>query len=838
VDFSSAAQRQLFHALLCELKRLGYHGNLLRKDYPFVDWFERSTPLRTVPAAAFAQTPCTYASVCFGVLLPNGEQGAHLVNRFRALGAPVAFEVHDRFVSQWSVGRDESATKMIKKIADNELRQVFDDNEQGWTASNLLRAKNIGAKQSCLQLDLFVDSGLILAIEAEVQARLHHFLQNALSEAKTIYERDVGRKPDVPEFFRLAFRLLAAKMLRDAGIAEFPSLDTSDTQLLLRKVEDYYGDKQTILSHIPTQEAIATRLWQQVSFANLSFEVLAYIYENTFVDTAARDEYGIHGTPFSIARYITYSLPINDIPVDQRFTVEPCCGHGVFLVAALQRLREDLTSYSPQQRHEYFVDKLSGFDVEPFALEVAKLSLILADFPNPDGWHKRLHREDVFSSSKFLEEIRKARIVLCNPPFRDFTKAQKRSYAQEMSPRPPAAILDRVLRHAECRPLLGFVLPRAFLDGASYKPIRRILAERYDEIETVALPDKVFFESGVETALLLCKHPVTRARVTRVSHIHVPDAGRDQFLKDYLHPIPVIETKTPDEAAHSLRAVALGEAWRELTQCEILANACDIHRGIEWPSPFDEAYVTSPPCKPGYKPGIFSADNMKAYESPEVRCLDVRHKRDCCGAFDLPWDLPKVFLPANRLSRGPWCLAAFPDEVGLVGYQNFTALWPRKQWTANVLSAILNGPVAAAFVAVREDKLHIHKRTLRGVPLPNLSDGELSTIERAVARFMRAIRRARSCDPSLRDLLLLIDATILAGYHLSPPTERSLLNYFRGRERPISCQFPDYLEKLILNRLHKQTIMLEDDKKEQKETWKFLKKALDEDRLSSRKLFS
>ena len=50
-------------------------------------------------------------------------------------------------------------------------------------------------------------------------------------------------------------------------------------------------------------------------------------------------------------------------------------------------------------------------------------------------------------------------------------------------------------------------VPRAFVDGQSYRQIRRVLAERFAAIDLVALPDKVFRHAEVETVLLLAHSP-------------------------------------------------------------------------------------------------------------------------------------------------------------------------------------------------------------------------------------------------------------------------------------------------------------------------------------------
>ena len=91
MDFASEAQSHLYRALKRALQqKLGYKGDLFVEDYKFVDWFEPDTPSRNATAAVFGQAPNSYATACIAVVSANGEHGANLVNKFRAVGAPVS----------------------------------------------------------------------------------------------------------------------------------------------------------------------------------------------------------------------------------------------------------------------------------------------------------------------------------------------------------------------------------------------------------------------------------------------------------------------------------------------------------------------------------------------------------------------------------------------------------------------------------------------------------------------------------------------------------------------------------------------------------------------------
>ena len=799
----SPQQSELFEATVKQVEGLGYRGDLLRRDYQFGDWFSPETPLRRVPAAAFGRTPVAYDSACFALLLANGKSGRNLISDYRALGAPLAFEVREDCVVQWKVGRSPETTEERLRILPGALDRIFEDHRNDWAAQAVLRAKNVGFDLGPRQLD-FIDLGLIPALESQIKGKLDRLLREVVKEAVRGYHDSLNQAPDLRALFRLVFRVLAVKVLHDRRVASFKVLpEPANVRIALEAVAEYYDDSEPLLQDKPTQIFLAEKIWGQADFQNLSVEVLAYIYENTLVDESVRKELGTHSTPHSIARYIVHRLPVHEIPLDERRVMEPFCGHAIFLVSALQRLRELLPpDMDHQEKHRYFVRMLNGFELDAFALEVGKMCLMLADFPNHNGW--RLKNEDVFLSKTFTPVLRRARIVLCNPPFENFSTTERARYPDLRSVKKPAEILCRVLRHLASDGMLGFVLPRSFVDGPGYREIRKILAERYCEAELVLLPDKVFEHSDVETALLIAKRASTEGRHRlSVTLTEVKDSDRGGFLGYFDYTRRDSEILTLERASRSLSVIALGDAWKHLTGNPKLGDMAEIHRGVEWKAPFDSAKYLSPIAKPGFKRGLSTAaGNFFSFLTPPTEYLCVRPDCQRGGAFNLPWDSPKIVMNAVRVSRGPWCVAAFADESGLLCSQSFTCLWPFKgDWTVKSLAAVLNGPVANAFIATRERKIHIRKSTLEGVPLPKLRSFEIESIDRLVDEFALLLLddsgpenslRSSSQAETAREILLKIDAQILRGYNLPPRIERQLLDSFYKKPRPVPLDFDGY----------------------------------------------
>lgn len=799
--FKSQQQERVFSSLLRELRRIGYSSDLIVPSYRLTDWFEPSLPERVVPAAVFGQTPFSYANACFAILVANGRRGADLVYDFRALGAPFAFEVGTDSVTHWVVGAERETVVPRGRFEASQIRSLFEQQAERWSPDAVLRAKNISFELGPRQLD-FIDLGLLPALESHVRDKLDRLLREVLQAANRALPRRVRREIGAQEIFRLVFRFLAAKVLHDRGVREFASISVEEMDRVLERVAGYYGESQPTVDHRETKEAIASILWNRLDFTNLSVEVLAYIYENTLVSEFSREKLGTHSTPSSVARYIVRRLPFESFPQEQRCVLEPCSGHAIFLVAALQRLRELLPAdVDEKARHRYFVKMLRGYEIDSFAVEISKLCLVLADFPNHNGW--KLHQEDVFQSAGMLRDLASTRIVLCNPPFEDFDKSERSKYAHLDSVHKPAEMLHRVLRHIHPEATLGFVLPRQFIDGRGYREIRELIARRYQDLEVVALPDGIFQQSDLETALLLARNPARSAQRVSLTYGQVEDADRKQFLSGGGVSRRENAIRSPAQLSDSLSLVTLREVWGALAGALTLGELAEIHRGVEWQAPFNEDKYVSPRPKPGFKPGLLNVtDRFSAFVPPGVAYLSTRPDYRRGGAFDYSWDKPKVIANAARVSRGKWRLAAFSDYEGLICSQRFHAIWPTDGLRVEVLEAVLNGPVANAYVASREGQRDIRKKTLAGVPFPRLDRAQGEAIAELVGRLRTWLERKDvpflgnlgDWEAKARELLLAVDAAVLRAYDLPPRLERTLLDAFHGESRRVPFPFTMYYD--------------------------------------------
>ncbi|MFL5800745.1 MAG: N-6 DNA methylase [Roseiflexaceae bacterium] len=782
------------------LRAIGYRHELLRENYPFPDILDEAAPTRRIELAAFAQEPLSYRSACFGIAVLR-QHGPEALQPYRALGAPQILALHpiSNEVLRWKIPAQGKPT-LIERIDPDQLGTIFRAHKDEWSPESVLRAKSIGFARGPIQLDFF-DAGLLPVLEEVVYKKLDRLLQDVIASSKAISMERHGREPDYAALFRMIFRFIAAKMLADR---QFPGdhWSADDPQQVIAAIEAFYfhhAPGEAVLQDPVVQRVAWDKIRQAFLFQNLSVEALAYVYENTLVTSQVRLVLDTHATPPEIAEYIVHRLPIESLALDERRVFEPFAGHAPFLIAALGRLRSLLPpTWTAEERHAYFVRMLSGMEIDSFAREVARYSLILADYPNPDGWD--IAAANAFIAPEFDAYLKQAQIVLCNPPYSDFSADERQTYTAIQSTNKAAEALRCVLRHPP--QMLGFVLPRVFVDGQIYRETRRQLATTYREIETTILPDNVFKYSAVEPVLLIAH--TTRDVPARRRAIFV---AKDDYQSFMLTGAPTWQVDIPANAAEDavdpiFWRTPLQRVWDALAHLQQLGEVIETHRGIEHKNFRGQmAELISHSSRPGFHAGIINVDDgFEPYTMFPSRYIDVNPEHFRGGNhFLMSVAKPKIIANAARLSRGPWTIAAVIDEQGLVATQQFHGIWPKTAVPLEILAALLNGPVANAFVSTRRTSRHNQARVIKQVPFPQFTTAQTQAIVTLVTRYrsLRALWRtqpehAHEFEQACLDVMRQIDATVLAAYDLPPRLERELLDYFAGHPRPGPVRFDRY----------------------------------------------
>ena len=777
------------------IRSCGYKGKSLKEDYTYDD----KDGSHQVGAVGFWGTAYNSATACIAIIQTNNiteEEFAVQVLKYRFLGCPVVLACGSNFLQFWHYSGNKAVPK--EKIRANKLDGFFKKHKDDFSPRSIYRAKTIGRVKKHDQLQ-FVDLGLMPAIEkqegeylSDLMVRVIDGLHNACGEPE---KTDTVCK----WLFQAAFWLIGAKILKDKKVESFTRLKISNIESLIRKVQRHYGaaDRLDIskISQRKAMEMVAEKIVEPVfSLSHITNESLAYVYENTLVTKATRKVLGTHATPSWLVNYIVWQLVdwIEEMPEDDRIIMEPACGHAPFLTAGA-RFLGFLYSGKEEERHNYLKKHLIGIEEDSFAIEIARLSLTLADIPNKDGWNIR--NKDVYKTDVLQNLAKQATILLCNPPFENFSKEKKLEYNGIETGNKAAEILARTLPYMQPNSVFGVILPQGFLHKKNLAGLREYILKNF-EIRTICnLPDNVFAKAGHLSTILLGRKKQSKKNI---SYIRVSKSGLDTFAESYQ---AKEETVTKQELYKSencsFRVLELKEIWEYCEKISPLRNYVTLGRGIEYKN-FSQSVR-----KERFK------DSVRGYGRFEKK---INNKKIDIGLTELPdlfWmslkeddvknfrygykpDVPQILVNYARSGSEVWRIKGLIDCEGEPVSNSFITIRtnPESNISLKIICVLINSPFTNAYMYDHCMERHNLEGVLRNMPAPFVSQ-DLSRLEKLVEEYFELSQQREqftlgSDDKAKKEkerCLLKIDAEVLRLYDLPPRLEKQLLDFFAGHKR-------------------------------------------------------
>jgi hypothetical protein len=768
-------------ALRAPLLGCGYRPELLREDFEFGLG-------QSAPFVAFAQSPTDSRSACVAVTSADLDPRS-AVDACKPLGAPIVFVCSGSSLQWWKQGTQ--APEFLESIAQTEIQQFFNKRKDDFSPEAIYRAKTWGRFKTEYQLS-FVDLGLMPLVEAQVGRSLETLIERNVSALK----EDLGLAEVSAEtghwLLQTIFWLLSGKILHDKQVKGFGDLDLTNVAEVFQRLAAHYGTAslrvQTKEQRAGLQNA-ANTISRFSSLALTTTESLAYVYENALISKETRTTLGTHSTPSFLVDYVVGNLSdwIAEIPVEDRSVFEPACGHAAFLVSAMRLLTELLPPEmaTPAKRGPYLRKRLHGSDIDPFALELARLSLTLTDIPNPNGWD--LKAGDMFLGDGLVEQAKKSTVLLANPPFDNFSVADQTSYMRKGAKldfvNKSAEMVGRALQHLREGAVFGLVLPQSFLHNRNARDARKMVLNQFELREICLFPDKVFSFSDVESVVLLGRR---KAEVSSgsVRYRRIRERGLDVFRSCYAASSTSVvpQTRFRSNDSLDLRVPDLDEVWAWLKDATSLAEVADTGQGFTFHGADlpdgSVTYAASAAAK--LVPGFVHFDTgVEISQLPQVHWVNLDPsviRRSLSGTVI---GAAQVLLNYAPASRGPWRLKALLDLKGHAASSRFIAVRPKTSAHSVLgLWALLNSPVANAYVFSHLGKRDNVVGDIRKMPMPNA--GSFAALEKAASRYLAA---ASSGETDLLGLLLDIDCEVLRLYDLPPNLERVLLDAFAGWER-------------------------------------------------------
>ena len=267
--------------------------------------------------------------------------------------------------------------------------------------------------------------------------------------------------------------------------------------------------------------------------SNIPDDQLGNAYEYLIKEFA--DDSGHTAAEFYTNRTVVKLMTKIMDPKPGESVYDPTCGSGGLLLNCALQLKEE--------RKEYRNLKLYGQEINLITSAIARMNMFLhgiQDF--------KVVRGDTLARPAFIEndELKKFNVILANPPYSiknwDRESFVNDSYGRNIWGIPPQGCADYAFEQHIQRSLNAengrsiSLWPQGFLDRNTETALRKKLinSDRIDAI--IGLGRNLFYNSGMESCLLICKTFKKTKRKNKVLFINAHDQVEKQKKMSFLNP--------------------------------------------------------------------------------------------------------------------------------------------------------------------------------------------------------------------------------------------------------------------------------------------------------------
>lgn len=731
--WSASARADLLAAFVASA---GYPETLVRRDY--LAWDGR---LLQIDVAGFAREPLdmTTATIVGHVVEPTTDHNQAFAAA-RALACPAAVLALPEVIELWTVQADRAERVDVRPHA--EMEPLAAKYREALRPEALLAAKTYGRQLTLFPTDVRLlaqaREGTADALTRLVEQGMAVFLPPELASDQRAARWQVASQAVVTA--------LAALMVRDRY-----ETSGSGVELLTHAQQRFPGFDWLVDTALVTKEQMAMLLQilgEGVNYQGLDPSVVSRVYEHAVVTRAHRLALGIYYTPPELARRIVDHVPFEEIPPEDRRVLDPACGSGTLLLAAHDRLTE-LTppTWGPHERHQYVLPRLVGFDRDPFAAQVARLSLLLhaAD----DNWN--VDARDTLESS--LSSSESPTVLISNPPWGD-----ERSRAGTRRQRADD-FLHWMVENSKQNTFLAVVLPASWLTSDTSAESRDHLRQNADVFEVWRLPERVFGSGSMAPCVVFAqvrtptRRPWLYRRVRGLKGLpRLVQAGAGDYQ--------ALGVEAVGMRPESLVRGPLDDAAEILNSLPNLGEIATVKSGPVPLPPVDERGGL------GEFLWLRSAGSLSAYGPVPTELLRrIRYPEEFSRRG--PGLAPllrarKVLASAKQSVDNPWRLKAALDLVGVIPRESAYMVIPKADSDEMLyaLLALLGSRVASCWIDTYDTKMAVASDLLHDLPVPRSGSGWVLLAEMGHALHQAAISEpehlpevAREADRILETIL-------------------------------------------------------------------------------------
>jgi hypothetical protein len=479
---------------------------------------------------------------------------------------------------------------------------------------------------------------------------------------------------------------------------------------------------------------LATNLVGRISFANVPAEAVAELYERFAVSPEARRRRGVVYTPAWLARYVVDRMPSEAFATGE--TLDATCGSGTFLVCALERIVERARRDGKVVDASLLQRRVRGIDLDPVAIEAAKLSLdLFAAVLGVTGVTWNLAVDDATTATVTSEWL------VGNLPF-----GHRTFEGHDLS----SEILAHIHESNPDLRALCLIVPDslAYAKSERARVVRTLLRSNYTIEEVTRLPERVF-EGSTAATMVIAARKGPPAESVLVRQIRAEDlssfrAGLQLSTSFYTDlPSAVADPWSFSPFSNEFEAAA--------RKGQELGSVATTWVGLQ-------TYGMNPsligPPKASPKQPLLSEPTEFAHWRPgSIRRLpSLRANRNQVRRAG-PWDefqKPKVIVRTTTDERATDRLAAIPDAQGLWFTDKFAGIWPTEAGGLGIraIAAYLQTRFARVWFQTNNPSRKLRLGTLLSLPVPKLPAGSW---ERAaeLAPLNRVVRPPKATNGAL-----------------------------------------------------------------------------------------
>jgi len=746
----------------------GFDQSLIRKDYKFVAGGLDSV-VYTADFVAFSDNKRTdLGTSCISVSWVDDDSDLEeQIQTHKFLASPLVI-----FPSKTQVNIVDlrNSINEVQQVSYELLERHFSDHRLNYSKDALLRSKQSGQFQ---QLTLF-------AIEATRDLMIDTFEVSVRQEINNI-----GVKYQ-SEVVKMAISVLAACIIEDK--LWYSNKYDSFISLLKKCFQEFPRYFNGILNsemRLRIGGRIYERIRPQLTFQALTHDIIGYFYEFAILDASTREALGIYWTDSFIAKRIIESLPVELVPRDQIRVLDGTCGSGSLLLAACERITRLMPkNLSGQDRHNWLTEHVMGVEIDQFASDITKLSLLLYSIPYGNHWN-------VINSDFLKTPIpNRPTVVIGNPPFRE-------SKSDELATK----FVDKYIELLMPEGIFGIILPTNYLEGDKSWSSRKKLLGSCRIFEVWYLPEGTFRTSSVSTCVI-------------IGQKYSPKT----FVADY--PVKVVEVRRDQlylfksEGKPSKISFVSASQWISDDQYRILSSSLDniLHK-LKGRRRLGKVASISQGIIPGGNNFVDFSDVLpletnddkwvKWLQSPDTNILEPykiawRDYREHNRRYvrypgnlhrprpNLNFEQPKVITNAVRNSGSPWRIYGAIDRDGFYVSQSFWVIQSTDDKVSlEQIVAVINHPMSSLLLSKLNKRSYMQKKNVASIPFPEFSKEQGDEINSLVLELHK-IKNDLLNQPirTFQALVSRLDDIIYDAMGISQEVRIEIKNYMCNGMRP------------------------------------------------------